>query len=80
MPSILSFVFTMRVDACPRTDYQPESFCFVYGKKGHTFEEASLPDSEILWVGPREWKMSKSLEEGWREVLGTEGAIQYRGW
>ena len=80
MPSIRSFVFTMRVDACPRTDYQPESFCFAYGKKGHTFEEASLPDSEILWVGPREWKMSKSLEEGWREVLGTEGAIQYRGW
>jgi hypothetical protein len=80
MPSLCSLAFTIHVNSCPRTDYEPGAFGFVYQKKGHTFKEEPLPCSEILWVGPREWKMSKSLEEGWKEVLGAEAEIQYRGW
>ena len=80
MPSLCSLAFTIHVNSCPRTDYEPGAFGFVYQKKGHTFKEEPLPCSENLWVGPREWKMSKSLEEGWKEVLGAEAEIQYRGW
>lgn len=80
MPSLRSMCFTMRVDACPRTDYQPEKVGFVYGVKGNTLGEVHMPYSEMLWVGPREWKTSKSLEEVWREVLGTEAEMHYQGW
>jgi hypothetical protein len=86
MPSLRSMVVSMRVSSCPRTDYESEAFGFVYGKKGHVYEGDEgdegkpLPCSELLWVGSREWKMSKSLEEDWRQILDGETEIHYRGW
>jgi hypothetical protein len=80
MPSLGSFVFTLRVDGCPRTDYEPETFGFTYGKKGYGVKEDPLPCSVMLWRGPREWKMSESLEESWRQVLDAEAEIHHQVW
>jgi hypothetical protein len=73
MPSLGSFIFTMRVGSCPRTDYEPETFGFSYVNGGHAC-------SALLWRGPSEWKMSNSLEEIWKEVLGAKPVIGHRVW
>ena len=80
MPSLRSFTFTMRVEACPRTDYEPKTFASSYAGNGYKIEDKPLPYSFLHWCGPSEWKMSESLEKSWKEVLGAETMIYYQEW
>lgn len=82
MSKLKIMAVSMGVRACPRTNYQTESFDFVYEAKGYSRPSSETPKSAatISWRVPHEWKMGSSLEMLWREVLGPDSVMSFEYW
>ncbi|KAG9768495.1 hypothetical protein KCU95_g16974, partial [Aureobasidium melanogenum] len=49
-------------------------------EEGTIFDSNNVTTSRLFWRVPRFWRMSESVEKLWKDILGSEGIIEYQEW
>lgn len=79
MPMLESF--RARVGKGSYSDLEGQGFEMRYCSpaEGETSIDGTIITKHLYWNAPPEWRMSTTLEEHWRSILGDTGVVEYLG-
>ncbi|KAG9692312.1 hypothetical protein KCU95_g12030, partial [Aureobasidium melanogenum] len=63
-------------------DLEDHGFGMRYSSpvEGETGIDGAILAKRLEWTAPSEWRMSTTLEEQWRSILGDTGVVEYLVW
>ncbi|KAH0372726.1 hypothetical protein KCU65_g939, partial [Aureobasidium melanogenum] len=72
--------FRARVGKSSWLEFEDQGFGMRYSSpaEGEVGINGAILAKRLEWTAPPEWRMSSTLEEQWRSILGDTGVVEYR--